>query len=70
MLPIVVPSSGGVCSIAATSPAQVVFAVVGAIALCTAAFVNHRTLTHSTSSSPAYQRPQAPFGILRTPSIR
>lgn len=48
--------------------AQVVFAVIGAIALCTAAFVNHRTLTHSTSSSRAYRRPQ-PLGTA-TPSIR
>ena len=50
--------------------AQVVFAVIGAIALCTAAFVNHRTLTRSTSSSRAYRRPQPPFGVPATPGIR
>ena len=42
---------------------QIVFAMIGAIALCTAAFVNHHTLTRSTSSSRAYQRPQPPFGF-------
>ena len=42
---------------------QIVFAVIGAVALCTAAFVNHRTLTRSTSSSLAYRRLQQPFGI-------
>lgn len=42
---------------------QIVFALIGAVALCTAAIVNHYTLTRSTSSSRAYQRPQPPFGI-------
>jgi hypothetical protein len=43
--------------------AQVVFAVIGAMALCAAAFVNQRTLTLSSSSSRAYRRPQPPFGF-------
>jgi hypothetical protein len=46
--------------------APVAFAIIGAVALCTAAVVNHDTLTRSTSSSRAYGRPQ-PFGIA-TPS--
>ena len=50
--------------------AQIVFAVIGAIALCAAAFVNHRTLTRSTSSSRAYRRPQPPFGVGTAPGIR
>jgi hypothetical protein len=50
--------------------AQIAFALLGAIALCAAAFVNHRTLTRSTSSSPAYQRPQPPFAIAPTPGMR
>jgi hypothetical protein len=49
---------------------QIVFAVVGAIALCTAAFVNHDTLTRSTSSSRAYQRPQPPVGFPAKTGIR
>jgi hypothetical protein len=50
--------------------AHVVFAVIGAIALSTAAFVNHRTLTRSTSSSLTYRRPQSPFGKPAMPSFR
>jgi len=50
--------------------AQVVFAVIGATALCTTAFVNHRTLTRATSASRAYRRPQPPFGFPATPGIR
>jgi hypothetical protein len=46
---------------------QVVFAVIGAIALCAAAFVNHRTLTRSSSSSTAYRLPARAFGM-RVPS--
>ncbi len=46
------------------------FAVIGAIALCAAAFINHRTLTQSTSSSLAYRRPQPPFGMPATPGMR
>lgn len=42
---------------------RVVFAIIGAIALCAAAFVNHRTLTRSTSSSTAYRLPPRPFGM-------
>lgn len=42
--------------------AQVVLALIGAVALCTAALVNHRTLTRSTSSSRAYRWPQPLFG--------
>ena len=42
---------------------QTVFAIMGAVALCAAAFVNHHTLTRSTSSSRAYRRPQPPFGL-------
>ena len=49
---------------------QIVFAVIGAIALCAAAFVNHHTLTRSTSSSRAYQRPQPPFGFPAKTGIR
>jgi hypothetical protein len=49
---------------------QIVFAVIGAIALCTAALVNHYTLTQSTSSSRAYQRPQPPFGVSASHAIR
>ena len=49
---------------------QVVFAVIGAVALCAAAFVNHRTLTRSTLSSSAYRRPQPPFGVGTAPGIR
>jgi hypothetical protein len=41
---------------------QIVFALIGAVALCTAAFVNHHTLTRSTSASRAYRRPLPPFG--------
>ena len=48
---------------------QVVFAVIGAIALGTAAFLNHHTLTRSTSSSQAYRRPQPPFGFSATRGI-
>ena len=43
--------------------AQIVFALIGAVALCTAALVNHHTLTRSTSSSRPYRRPQPPFGM-------
>ena len=43
--------------------AQMVFAVIGVIAICLAAFVNHRTLTRSTSGSRVYRRPQQPFGL-------
>jgi len=50
--------------------AHVVFAVIGAIAFCTATFVNHHTLTRSTSSSRAYQRPQRPFGFPAKTGIR
>ena len=32
-------------------------------AISVAAFVNHRTLTRSTSGSRAYRRPQQPFGL-------
>jgi hypothetical protein len=46
---------------------QVVFAIIGAIALCAAAFVNHRTLTRSSSSSTAYRLPARAFGM-RVPS--
>jgi hypothetical protein len=42
--------------------AQVVFALIGVVALCTAALVNHHTLTRSTSSSRPYRRPLPPFG--------
>ena len=42
-----------------------VFAVIGAIAFGAAAFVNHRTLTRSTSSSPAYRLPAMSFGAHR-----
>ena len=49
---------------------QIVFAIVGAIAFCTAAFINHRTLTRSTSSSRAYQRPQPPFGLPKPAGFR
>ncbi len=49
---------------------QIVFPVIGAMALCTAAFVNHHTLTRSTSSSRAYQRPQPPFGFPAKTGIR
>jgi hypothetical protein len=38
--------------------ADIVFAAVGAIAFCAGAFINHRTLTRSTSSSRSYQRPR------------
>ena len=48
----------------------VMFVVIGAIALGTAAVVNHRTLTQSTSSSLAYRRPQPPFGVPKTAGIR
>ena len=50
--------------------AQVVFAVIGAIALCAAAFVNHRTLTHRRRRRSAYRRPQPPFGVGTAPGIR
>ena len=50
--------------------AHVVFAVMGAIAFCTAAFINHRTLTRSTSSSRAYQQPQPPFGLPKPAGFR
>jgi hypothetical protein len=43
--------------------ARAVFPIVAASALCAAAFVNHRTLTRSTSSSPAYRRPHPPSGF-------
>lgn len=43
--------------------AQIVFAVIGVTAISVAAFVNHRTLTRSTSGSRAYRRPQQPFGL-------
>lgn len=49
---------------------QIVFAMIGAIALCAAAFVNYHTLTRSTSSSRAYQRPQPPFGLPAKTGIR
>ena len=42
---------------------DVMFAVIGAIALWMAAVLNQRTLTRSTSSSLAYRRPQPPFGM-------
>ena len=48
---------------------QIVFAVIGAIALCLAAFINHRTLTRSTSSSRAYRRPQPAFGMPAKPRL-
>jgi hypothetical protein len=38
-----------------------VFAVIGVVAFCAAAFINHRTLTRSTSSSPAYRLPAMSF---------
>jgi len=50
--------------------AHVVFAVIGATALGIAAFVNHHTLTRSTSTSRAYRRSQPPFGVPATPGIR
>jgi hypothetical protein len=43
--------------------AHFAFAIMGTAALAAAAFVNHRTLTRSTSSSRAYGRPTPPFGI-------
>jgi hypothetical protein len=50
--------------------AQVTFGVIGAIALVAAAVINHRTLTRSTSSSLVYRRPQPPFGMRKTASVR
>jgi mannose/fructose/N-acetylgalactosamine-specific phosphotransferase system component IIC len=35
----------------------------GLAALAVAAFVNHRTLTRSTSTSKAYRRESMPFGL-------
>ena len=42
---------------------QVTLAAVGLVALGLAAFINHRTLTRSSSSSKAYRPAQAPFEI-------
>ena len=50
--------------------AQIVFAVIGVTAICIAAFVNHRTLTRSTSGSRVYRRPQQPFGLTAKPGSR
>jgi len=52
-------------ALASQSAVQLDLAVViaGGVALALAAFVNHRTLTRSTSSSVAYQRMRPPFGI-------
>jgi hypothetical protein len=44
-------------------PVEVVLVVTGLIALAVAAFVNHRTLSRSTSSSKAYRPDSLPFGI-------
>jgi hypothetical protein len=41
------------------------FAVIGAVAFFAAGFVNHRTLTRSTSSSPAYRLPVMSFKTTR-----
>jgi hypothetical protein len=38
------------------------FAIIGALALLAGAALNHHTLLHSTSASPAYRKPQPPFG--------
>lgn len=43
--------------------ADVAFALIGVVALGTAAFLNHHTLTRSMSSSRAYGRMQPPFCI-------
>jgi len=53
----------------ASTIGQVVFVAVCAIALFVAAFINHRTLTRSTSSSRAYRRPQPPFGMPAKPGF-
>jgi hypothetical protein len=49
---------------------HIVFAIIGAIAFCTAAFINDRTLTRSTSSSLAYRSPQPPFGLPKPAGFR
>jgi hypothetical protein len=49
---------------------HIVVAIIGAIAFCTAAFINHRTLTRSTSSSLAYRQPQPPFGLPKPAGFR
>jgi hypothetical protein len=48
---------------------RVVFVAVCVLAFCSAALVNHRTLTRSTSSSLAYRRPQPPLGLPAKPRI-
>lgn len=56
------PVSRAVASLSAV-PLDLALVMAGAVALALAAFVNHRTLTRSPSSSIAYQRMRPPFGI-------
>ena len=44
-------------------PVEVVLIATGVIALAVAAFVNHRTLTRSTSASKVYRPESLPFGV-------
>ena len=46
---------------------QIVFALISASALCLAAYINHWTLTRSSSSASAYRQPRAPFGAPTAP---
>jgi hypothetical protein len=49
---------------------QIAFGIIAASALGMAAFINHRTLTRSTSSSRPYRLPRAPFGAPSMPGAR
>ena len=57
------PTAGRISAGELSLPTDNFLSLVGLVALAVAGFVNHRTLTRSTSSSKAFQPDSVPFGF-------